>query len=320
MNTVALAKRVTEGYEIDKDEAEALIDVDLDELAACADGIRRKFCGNAFDICSIINGKSGGCTENCKFCAQSKQHDTGCQTHALIEADTVVARAVDNYEKGVKRFSIVTAGRTLTDGEVTGVCASYEAVGRACGVFKCASHGLLRYEQFVKLLAAGVKRYHCNLETSRNFFSKICSTHTYDDKITAINTAKKAGLEVCSGGIIGLGESFGDRIDMAFELRGLDIKSVPMNVLNPVKGTPFENLPVLSYDEVIRTVAVYRFILPDAALRMAGGRGLFRDKGERAFKSGANAAATGDMLTTGGISIAADTALVRSLGYEVKLL
>ncbi|MDR1906501.1 MAG: biotin synthase BioB [Clostridiales bacterium] len=314
-----LKDKILNGYAITKREAMELVAAELSELAGCADEIRRHFCGNSFDMCSIINGKSGACGENCKFCAQSKHNHTGCEVYSLLDEKEVTESALYNHKKGVNRFSIVTAGRALNDREVDEVCKNYENIGNACGIFKCASHGLLKFEQFQRLLRAGVKRYHCNIETSRAFFPNICTTHTYDDKINAIKTAQKAGMEVCSGGIMGMGESFEDRIDMALDLRELGIKSVPVNVLKPIKGTPVENLPTLKKDEIRRIVAIYRFILPDAAIRMAGGRGLLDDKGEEVFLSGANAAATGDMLTTGGISIDNDMEIVKKLGYEVRL-
>ena len=161
-------------------------------------------------------------------------------------------------------------------------------------------------------------RIHNNLETSRRNFPNVCTTHSYDDKIAAIKAAMRAGLDVCSGGIIGMGESFADRADMAFELRALGVKSVPLNVLNPIPGTPYEKLPRLAYDDVRRAAALFRFILPDAAIRMAGGRGLLANKGRDVFRSGANAAISGDMLTTAGISIEEDMRMIKELGYEVK--
>ncbi|MBP2664199.1 MAG: biotin synthase, partial [Firmicutes bacterium] len=173
-------------------------------------------------------------------------------------------------------------------------------------------------EQLQQLKAAGVARYHNNLETSRRYFPHICTTHTYDDKIATIKNALAAGLEVCSGGVMGLGETIEDRIAMALDLRSLGVKSIPVNVLNPIKGTPLGNTPKLTADEVARIVAVYRFILPDAAIRLAGGRGLLADKGKAVFQSGASAAISGDMLTTAGISISNDMALLKDLGFEVK--
>ena len=182
----------------------------------------------------------------------------------------------------------------------------------------CASCGLLNYEELCKLKESGVTRYHNNLESSRRFFSKICTTHTYDEKIETIKAAKKAGLIVCSGGIMGLGETMEDRIDLAFTLRDLEITSIPINILNPIKGTPLENNKILTLDEVRKIVAIYRFILPKAELRLAGGRGLLEDKGLSVFESGANAAITGDMLTTSGISIDEDMKIIEKLGYKVK--
>jgi len=180
------------------------------------------------------------------------------------------------------------------------------------------SFGLLNEEQFRKLKNAGVTRVHNNLETSRRFFPNVCSTHSYDDKINAILAARKAGLFVCSGGIMGLGETPEDRIDMALALRGMAVKSVPVNILNPIPGTPLEHNTKLTNEEVRRIVAVYRFILPDASIRLAGGRGLLPDKGRSCFSSGANAAISGDMLTTAGITTETDKALLRELGYEAR--
>ena len=177
--------------------------------------------------------------------------------------------------------------------------------------------GFLSYEQLVKLKQAGVIRYHCNLETSRKFFPNICTTHTYDDKIKTIIAAQKAGLEICSGGIFGLGETFEDRIDMFFDIYKLEIKSVPINVLNPIKGTPFENNKIVTQEEIARTVAIARFILPDAFIRLAGGRLLFKDKGVSMFSFGANATITGDMLTTSGTLIDEDFNTIKKFGFKL---
>ncbi len=309
-------KIINENYNISKDEATELLNADLKELSYCAEQIRKKFCGNKFDMCSIINGKSGKCSENCKFCAQSLHYKTNIKEYPLLDTDNIFKEAKHNSDKKVKRFSIVTSGKKLTDEEIDSVCKTYEKINKECNIMLCASMGLLTEQQFIKLKNAGVSRYHCNLETSRNFFPKICTTHTYDDKINTINLAKKAGLEICSGGIFGMGETFQDRIDMFFELYNLGIKSVPINVLNPIKGTPFENNKVLSQEEINRTVATARFILPDAFIRLAGGRLLFKDKGVSMFSSGANATITGDMLTTSGTSIDEDFNTIKKLGFE----
>ncbi|MDR1939801.1 MAG: biotin synthase BioB [Clostridiales bacterium] len=313
-----LKDKVLRGYLIDKSEALRLdAEAESGDFFDAANEIRAALCGRSMDLCSIINGKSGSCSENCKFCAQSKDCKNGAETYPLLDGVEIAAAAKYNFDRGVHRFSIVTAGRTLNQRETAEVCRSYKNIGAACGIFICASHGLLSFEQLKRLRGAGVKRYHCNLETSRRYFPNVCTTHTYDDKIKTIKNAQRAGLETCSGGIFGIGENAEDRIDMALELRALNIKSVPINILNPIPGTAFGDLPVTDKETAVRIVALYRFLLPDAAIRVAGGRGLFDDLGEAFFKAGANAAATGDMLTTKGVSIEKDRETAKRLGFEV---
>ena len=310
-------KIIDERYHISKNEATELLKTDLKALSYCAEQIRKKFCDSKFDMCSIINGKSGKCSENCKFCAQSAHYKTNIKEYSLLDTDSIFNVAKHNWNKKVKRFSIVTSGKKLTDEEIELVCKTYEKIKKECNIMLCASMGFLTKQQFIKLKKSGISRYHCNLETSRNFFPNICTTHTYDDKINVINIAKKVGLEICSGGIFGMGETFQDRIDMFFELYNLGVKSVPINILNPIKNTPFENNKILSQEEVLRTVAIARFILPDAFIRLAGGRLLFKDKGVSLFSSGANATITGDMLTTNGTSIDEDCDTINKLGFKI---
>lgn len=315
-----LKQKVIDGFMVNRDEALQLLDADLELLCDAANELREHFCGNGFDICTIINGKSGRCSENCKYCAQSAHHPVAVQDYPLLCEEELLKQAEYNYSNGILRYSVVTSGRCLTDDEIDEICVSYRKMHSSCPIALCASHGLLSYEQFVKLKAAGVQRYHNNLETSRRNFPNICTTHTFQDKISTIKAAQKAGFTVCSGGIIGLGETKEDRIDMALDLRELGIRSVPINVLNPIPGTPFAKIPVLTLPEIRRTVAIFRFLLPSAALRMAGGRGLLIDKGKRVFQSGANAAISGEMLTTSGISIQSDMQMISEIGFEVKLL
>lgn len=313
-----LKNKILEGNSITKKEAYNLLTADLDELCSTANTIRNYFCSNNFDLCTIINGKNGRCSENCKYCAQSSFYQVDINEFPLIHSDQIVKDAIYNYEKGILRYSIVTSGKSLSHDELMDVCESYTKIRQNCPISLCASHGLLSYEQFVKLKKAGVNRYHNNLETSRRYFPNICTTHTYDDKITTIKNAKKAGFEVCSGGIMGLGETMTDRIDLAFELKDLDIQSVPINILNPIKGTPFENLPLLTVDEVRRVIAIFRLILPSITIRLAGGRGLLPDKGASVFMSGANGAISGDLLTTSGINIKEDLKIIEQIGFEVN--
>lgn len=320
MNIIDLKNDILNGKLINKTEAMALVDVDIDLLCSLADEIRQKMCDNKFDLCSIVNGKSGKCSENCKFCAQSSFYDTGAETYPLLPQKDILSLAKYNKEKGVLRYSIVTSGKKLNEKEIDYMCDISENILNTLDVKVCASFGLLTEEEFIKVKKSGIVRIHNNLETSRRNFPNVCTTHTYDDKITAIKNAQKAGLEVCSGGIMGLGETYEDRIDMALDIRDLGVKSVPINMLNAIEGTPFEKNERLTDDDMRRIVAIYRFILPYAAIRLAGGRGLLSDKGKACFKSGANAAISGDMLTTTGITINDDIKMITELGYVAQII
>ena len=317
---VEIKNKVLNNQAITKEEALSLVNEDLVELKKAANEIRNRFCGQTFDLCSIINGKSGRCSENCKFCSQSSYYPTLINEYDLLDESTIQTMAQANENKGVGRFSIVTSGRKLEHEQFDRVVKIYQKLAQECRISLCASLGLLEWEQFKQLKQAGVCRYHNNLETSRNYFSQVCTSHTYDQKISTIKAAQKAGLEVCSGGIMGMGESWQDRLDLAFELKDLGINSVPINILNPIKGTPFEYLEPLSQADIERIFAIYRFILPQAVIRMAGGRGLLSDRGVSVFQSGANGAITGDMLTTTGITINEDLDIIKELGFEVNKL
>ncbi len=310
---------VLQGGELSGQEALELYEAPLEELCAAADEIRRHYCGNGFDLCSIINGKSGRCSENCKFCAQSAFYQTEAEIFPLRSTDEIVQQAKRDADSGVLRFSIVTSGKALNDAELDAMCEAIRGIRSQAKIEVCASFGLLTEEQYCRVKAAGAIRVHNNLETSKRYFPKVCTTHQFDEKVEAIRAATRAGLSVCSGGIIGIGETSEDRIDMALTLRELGIKSVPVNMLNPIPGTPCADYPPLTTEEMRRIVAVYRFLLPDASIRLAGGRGLLEDKGRVCFLSGANAAITGDMLTTSGYSAKTDLQLLSELGYTPAL-
>lgn len=313
-----LKSKVLNGEFITKTEALKLYDTDLNKLTSAANEIRKHFCGNSFDICTIINGKSGRCSENCKYCAQSASYKTSVTEYPLLSSKRIIEEAKYNDDKGVLRYSIVTSGKALSDKEIDSICETIKTIRKETNISVCVSLGLLNESQFSRLRSAGVTRIHNNLETSKNNFPNICTTHTFEDKISAIKAAKKAGLNVCSGGIMGLGETPEDLIDMALSIRELGLKSIPVNMLNPIPGTPYENNDILTAEDMCRIVAVYRFILPDSFIRLAGGRGLLSDKGRSCFLSGANAAISGDMLTTSGISIDNDMKMLKELGYKVK--
>ena len=314
-----LKEGVLAGKAITREEALLLYqETELEPLCTAANEIRAHFCGDGFDLCTIINGKSGRCSENCAFCAQSAHNHTGADEYPLLPTAAILAEARYNEARGVDRFSVVTAGRSLSDAEVEGLCETVQVMKRETNLSLCVSAGLLSEAQFRALHEAGITRVHNNLETSERFFPSVCTTHTFSDKVRAIRNAQAAGMEVCSGGIFGLGETTEDRIDMALALRELDIVSVPVNILNPIQGTPLENNRILSADEVARIVAVLRFILPDKAIRLAGGRGRLADNGHECFTGGANALITGDMLTTTGTTIEKDRAVIRSLGFTFR--
>lgn len=319
MDIFNLKEKVKNGYKINREEAIELYKSDYKELTQSADEIREYFCGSDFDMCTIINAKSGKCSENCKFCAQSAHYDTHVKEYGLLSEEIIVKDAIDKYKRGIPRYSMVASGKGLTEEDIDKICRITNKIHESAPDLKiCISGGLISEEGFEKLKKAGIRRVHNNLETSRDYFKEICSTHSYDQKINTIKAAKKAGMEVCSGGLIGLGESYIDRIDMAFELQELEIQSIPVNLLNPIKNTPLENNEILSMEELNRTCATFRFINPKASIRLAGGRALMEEFGKSAFKSGANATISGVLLTTDGITIEDDMKMLDELKYNVK--
>ncbi len=320
MDIKTLYNRVIGGHLITREEALFLYKKDLGDLTRYANMIRDYFCGNQFDMCTIINGKSGLCSENGKFCAQSSHYNTGSKVYSLLSEEEILADAKKNADQGVMRYSIVTAGRSLSDGEVDRMCQIIRRIKEEVHISVCVSFGLLKEDQFRRLKEAGAERVHNNLEASENFFPSVCTSHSFSDKVQAIKAAQAAGMDVCSGGIMGLGEGIEDRIDMALSLRDLEIESIPVNMLNPIPGTPMEKYERLDEKEMQRIIAVYRFILPKAFIRLAGGRGLMSDKGKACFMSGANAAISGDMLTTAGITVDKDKKLLEELDYRIKPL
>ena len=301
-----LADKIIDGYEITKEEALELYDAPLEELKESASKITSHFFKEAIELCCISNGKCGKCSENCKFCSQSRYYNTEIQQSVLKSVDEFFKEAQANDRRGVHRFSIVTAGVRLSKAELKTIAQAYKKITSELKISCCGSLGLLDYDDFVMLKEAGLKRYHNNLETSPNFFKEICTTHTMKQKEDTIVLAKKAGLEICSGCILGMGESVEDRVDIALELRKLQVDSTPINILNPIKGTPLENRPTVHPDEVRRTIALFRHVLPKTVLRLAGGRLIIQKYFTDLYKYGINAEITGDMLTTAGLTVADD--------------
>ena len=299
------------------DDLSILLKADLEELCNGADEIRKKFCGNKADLCTIVNGMSGRCSEDCKFCAQSCHYKTGAQEYGFISTEEILEHAKRNEAAGVHRYSIVTSGRSLKGEALESALIAYETLRKETGLKLCASHGLQTVEEFKRMKAAGVDRCHCNIETSKRYFPQVCTTHTYEEKLENILHAQEAGLQVCSGGIIGMGETWEDRIEMALSLAELGVDSIPLNILQPIAGTPFEGLRPISDEDILRTVAIFRYLNPTALVRIAAGRKRFPGGGKILFRSGANSAITGDMLTTTGTGIAEDVRMMKKLGYEI---
>lgn len=281
-------------------------------LAEAADRVRRRWDRPGVDTCSIVNARSGRCPENCKWCAQSRHHSTGVEEYDSIPESELIKAVRLNTSKGVARFSLVTSGRRVTEKDLERFCDMYRLIERESQgrLSMCASMGLLGLEEMKALKAAGVKRYHCNLETASDFFPTLCSTHTHDDKLRTIAAAREAGMEVCSGGIIGMGENMRQRLTLAAEARDAGAVSIPVNILTPVKGTPLENTPLISEEEIERSVALMKLVAPKSTLRFAGGRiRLSQPSNRRLLRGGVGGALVGDMLTTVGNRIDEDLAM-----------
>lgn len=321
MRFSVLAEEIIDGRRLAAADREIteLITGDLEEMAEGADRIRQSLCGDRVDLCSIVNGRGGKCSENCKFCAQSAHHRARCLEYGFLDKDEFVRDCGRMAAKGVDRYSIVTAGRTLEGQDLEKAIESYQAMHTAWpDMILCASHGLVTEDALRRMREAGVSMYHTNVETSERFFPQICTTHTYADKKEQIRRAKAAGMTVCSGGIFGMGETWQDRIDMALLLAQMEIDSIPLNFLIPVRGTPLEHQPRLSREKIVRIVALFRYLNPTAYIRLAAGRSYFDDGGEILFRAGANATLTGDMLTTVGNNTTQDRAMLTRMGRLLK--
>ena len=313
-----LEEKIKEGQVLTAEEALWLLEeAPFDALCETAHRITEAYASRKFDMCSIINAKSGRCPENCKWCAQSAHHHTQIETYDAIPIHEAISIARLNEQQGIKRLSLVTSGRRIKASEIDYFCDIYRKMGEETHLHLCASMGLLKREELEKLKAAGVKRYHCNLETASSYFSELCTTHTIEQKKETIRTAQKLGMEICSGGIIGMGENMKQRIELAFELKELGVCSVPMNILNPIPGTPLEHMPPISDEEILVTIAIFRFILPRTFIRFAGGRArLSRETQKQALSAGVNGLLMGDMLTTLGSGVNEDKSLAREAGYD----
>jgi biotin synthase len=316
-----IIEKAASGKEIGPDEARLILDLDRKELPFlmhAADSLRRRFCGNRMDLCSLINAKSGLCPEDCKFCAQSRRYKTGCKTYPLVSVEKMVNSAKLAKKQGATNFCIVISGDGPLPEDFEKIKEAIKKINKAVRIKVDCSLGSLPIGMVEELKALGIDRYNHNLETSEDFYKNICTTHSYKSRLGMVGMLKDVGIRPCCGGIIGLGESKEDRIKMAFVLKKLHIECVPINILNPRKGTPLENIRPIEPMEAIKTIAVFRLILPNAIIKVAGGResGL-RDLQAMAFMAGANGMIIGGYLTTQGRSVEEDLQMARDLGFEI---
>jgi len=316
-----LVERVKAGGEITCDEALALVELEgdrLNELFLASLRVTRHLHGNRVDLCSILNAKSGRCSEDCTFCAQSGHYHTGVPTYPLLSKEEILERAREMESKGARRFSLVTSGRGILGSDFEKVLGIYEMLRERTGLKLCASLGIIDYDKALRLKQAGVMMYHHNIETARSYYPEICTTHSFEERVETIRFAKEAGLGICSGGIIGLGENWGHRVEMAFQLKELVAVSVPLNILTPIVGTPLWGNPVPAPLEVLKTAAVFRLVLPGAVIRLAGGReAALRDLQSVALMAGVNGLMVGNYLTTGGRRVEDDLQMLKDLGMDI---
>jgi biotin synthase len=318
-----LVSRILDGGSISREEALALFALrstaDIFDLMAGANRIREHFKGNKIHLCSIVNAKAGACSENCSFCAQSAFHQTGSPKYGFVDPEPVLEAAEEANRNGVTAVGLVAAWRGLKEGPMLDeVCDRIRELSHSGKTRADVSLGIIPNQKIAdRLKEAGVECYGHNLESSKRFFPSHCTTHTYEDRVQTISYLKKAGVKICSGGIIGMGETREDRCDLAFSLKEVGANVVPINILNPIKGTPFENVPPVPPMEILQTIACFRFILPRQEIMVAGGRTVnLRDMQSMVFAAGASALMVGNYLTTLNQSVERDLQMLKDLGLD----
>ncbi len=319
----SLGRRVLAGGELDREEVLWLLrleaSADILDLLAWANRVREQFKGRTIHLCSIVNAKAGGCSEDCQFCAQSAFYQTEAPRYGFVDADTVAQAAEEAARHGVTGLGLVAAWKGLEEGPLLDeVCQRFEQMTQLGKVRPDASLGIIRNQRVAdRLAAAGVQCYNHNLETSRRFFPQQCSTHTFEDRLQTIRLLKQAGIRICSGGIIGLGETLEDRCDLMFELKQVDPALVPINILNPIPGTPFAHNTPLPPLQILQTIACFRLVLPRQEIMIAGGRTVnLRDAQSLVFMAGASALMVGNYLTTLNQPVEKDLQMLRDLGLD----
>ena len=316
----AVAGRIAGGGEISPEEALRLLEAKEPEaLRAAARAVTAHFKPHTFDFCAIINARCGRCSEDCKWCAQSARYETGCNVFGWVGAKACADAAKAAETNGVVRIGIVTSGRGQTLAQIEEICAALRAMHAAAGrIHLCASLGLVDEPSLAKLKAAGLQRLHCNLETAPSHFGSLCTTHTTAEKLATIRAARRLGFEICSGGIIGMGETDAQLVEFAFALKEIAPDSIPVNILDPIAGTPLGTRPPLDFGRILDSIAILRLVNPRTPLRFAGGRRLLTDEqAAEAIAVGIDAGIQGPLLTTPGKDYADDRQLALAAGYEV---
>ena len=318
-----LGSRVLSGGEITRAEALWLFHLentpDIFDLLSWANRIREHFKGNKIHLCSIVNIKAGGCSENCRFCAQSAAYQTESPRYGLIDAEPIRTAAEEAKANGVTALGLVAAWRGLDEGPVLDeICSHFEELKRSGKTRPDASLGMIKSQAVAdRLKASGCECYNHNLESSRRFFPEVCTTHTYDERVQTIRHLKQAGIKICSGGILGMGETREDRCDLAFSLKELGVQVVPINILNPIQGTPFGQKEPLAPLEILKSIACFRFILPRQEIKIAGGRTVnLRELQSLVFMAGASALMVGNYLTTLNQPVEKDLQMLKDLGLD----
>ncbi len=318
---VSLSEKIIKGEgSLSQDQALKLTTANLQDsmdLVFLAGKIRQRFHQARVFKCGIVNAKSGMCPEDCAFCAQSAHHHSGVETYELLSAERLEQAGLEMATAGATNYSVVTSGTSLTQADIDTVCRVARRLKAKTNLTLCASVGMLDAGAARQLKAAGVSRYHHNLETARSYFDRICTTHDYDDDIDTVKVAKAAGMVVCSGGIFGMGESWAQRVELAFTLKELEVDSVPINFLNPIQGTRLAAQPMLPPMEALKIIALYRFIHPQKDITICGGReATLKDFQSWIFTAGANGMMVGNYLTTQGRNIEMDLEMLAAMGMS----
>jgi biotin synthase len=316
-----IMKKVVDGGNVEFEEADRLLDTrHILTLAKCANIITRKFTGELVDVEMLINAKAGRCPEDCSFCAQSTFYDSqsGIDKYPLLPKQIIIEQAQKAKQGGANSFCLVCAYRTPSEKDFEQICDTIVELKKKVAIDVNVSLGFMTRERARRLKSIGIKRYNHNLETSESFFAQICKTHDFKDRVNTAKIVKEEGLELCCGGIIGMGETLKQRLELAFAIKSLRPDEVPINILIPRQGTPLANLPPMEPTDAIKTIAVWRFIMPKTILKIAGGRELhLKDKERLALKAGANGIITGGYLTTRGNNIEKDMTMIKEVGLKV---